>query len=446
MTGKRRLAAPLALALIAASFAAASADAEDNGGIGGFFSHLFGAPPSPTPSPSSKNADSPSPRPSAAAHKPRKKPHEPPPAREASAPSAPAAPSTPSPEASEFVYVLGDSLAISAADGMDEDLENKPEIGVVDRARDASGLARDDYFDWAKAARELVGGNEPALKDKDPKAKDAKEKPAPAAEAKPKIDYVVVMLGINDMQQVRDGKDYVDPLTDRWKAVYSQRIQAVVAPLRAAHVPVLWVGLPPMRSDKFNTQVVALNQIFKDNAEKAGATFVDIFDDFADQSGQFDAFGPNIEGQKVKLRGPDGIHLTAAGGKKLAHFLDAEILKALDKQEPANTDIAALPPDLSRTTDDVNEQIRREMGQPPALAPGPAQGPKPAPVAEAAPEPAPPVVRPEAGPIASLATRPVSPGATLASVVSPVSSEAERILRLGEPPRAAPGRADDFSR
>jgi hypothetical protein len=431
MTSKRRLATQLAVTLIAASFAAASANAEDNnGGIGGFFSHLFGAPPSPTPSPSPKASDSPRP---SAAHKPHKKPHEPAPTREASAPAAP------SPEATEFVYVLGDSLAISAADGMDEDLEGKPEIGVVDRARDASGLVRDDYFDWAKAARELVGGSEPALKDKEAKPKDAKDKPA---QAKPKIDYVVVMLGINDMQQLRDGKDYVDPLTDRWKAIYSQRIQAVVAPLRAAHIPVLWVGLPPMRSEKFNAQVVALNQIFKDNAEKAGATFVDIFDDFADQGGQFDAFGPNIEGQKVKLRGPDGIHLTAAGGKKLAHFLDAEILKVLDKQEPANTDIAALPPDLSRTTDDVNEQIRREMGQPAALTPGP----KPAPVAEAAPEAPKPVVRPEAGPIASLATRPVSPGATLASVASPAASEAARILRLGEPPRAAPGRADDFSR
>jgi hypothetical protein len=452
MTGRPRLAATLSVALIAASFAAASADAEDNGGIGGFFSHLFGPPPSATPSPAPKNSDSPSPRPSAVAHK-RKKPREPSPTREA---SAPAAPSAPSPEATEFVYVLGDSLAISAADGMDEDLEDKPEIGVIDRARDASGLARDDYFDWAKAARELVGGNEPGpkekdAKDKEAKVKDAKEKeskdkPAPVPDTKPKIDYVVVMLGINDMQQLRDGKDYVDPLTDRWKAVYSQRIQAVVAPLHAAHVPVLWVGLPPMRSDKFNAQVVALNQVFKENAEKAGATFVDIFDDFADQGGQFDAFGPNIEGQKVKLRGPDGIHLTAAGGKKLAHFLDTEILKVLNKQEPASTDIAALPPDVGRTTDDVNEQIRREMGQPAALPLGPAPGPKPAPIAEAAPEPPPAPARPEAGPIASLATRPVSPGATLASVVSSPSSPAERILRSGEPPRAAPGRADDFSR
>ena len=77
--------------------------------------------------------------------------------KEAREPSAPVAPATPPPTASKFVYVLGDSLAISAADGMAGDLQSHPDIGVVDRARDASGLVRDDYFDWPKAARELVG-------------------------------------------------------------------------------------------------------------------------------------------------------------------------------------------------------------------------------------------------------------------------------------------------
>ena len=52
--------------------------------------------------------------------------------------------------------------------------------------------------------------------------------------------------------QLASGHD----LTDRWKAIYAQRIQAVVAPLRAAKVPVIWVGLPPMRSEKFNAEMI----------------------------------------------------------------------------------------------------------------------------------------------------------------------------------------------
>jgi hypothetical protein len=391
---------------LAALLLAGPAVAEENG-LGGFFSHLFGGPPQPTPQPTQA---SPSPRASETA--PRKRPRKP--TRDAALPSAPAAPATPPPVASRFVYVLGDSLAISAADGMAQDFQARPEIGVIDRARDASGLVRDDYFDWPKAARDLVAPG------KDGKAA--------------RIDFVFVMLGINDLQPLRDGKDYVDPLTDRWQALYAQRIQAVVAPLKAAHVPVIWIGLPPMRNEKVNAEIVALNQLFKENAEKAGAKFVDVYDAFADQNGAFDAFGPNMEGQKVKLRGPDGIHFTAAGGQKLAHFLDPEALAALKPEGAPKTDFAALPPDVSKAAVDLNEQIRREMGAPGTLAP-PA-----APVVEAPPP------RPEAGAIVSLAARPASPGAALLTAKAAGGSEAERRLRQGDPPPGQPGRADDFSR
>ena len=421
-----------AAVLIAACLAGASASAEE--GLGGFFQHLFGGPPQQAPVSRPVEA-APTSTPRAVARK-RKKPAPP---REA---SAPAAPSPPSPTASKFVYVLGDSLAISAAEGMIDDLQAKPDIGVVVRARDASGLVRDDYFDWAKAARDLAAAREAEAKDSETRNAAPKEKDGAPAPAKPaareKVDFVIVVMGINDMQPMRDGKDYVDPLSDRWKEIYAQRIQAVVAPLRAAHVPLVWVGLPPMRSEKFNAEMIALNQLFKDNAERAGAKFLDVFDDFADQSGQFDAFGPNVEGQKVKLRGSDGIHLTPAGGKKLAHFLDVEVLDALDRKATPNTDIAALPPDVNKATDDINEQIRREMGQPGAT-PGPLRAP------EAASAPLPPP-KPEAGAIASLGARPASPGASLASAASPAPGEAEQLLRRGEPPKAAPGRADDFTR
>lgn len=403
----------LAVALLAACLIAGPAGAQE-GGLGGFFSHLFGGPPQPAPS-SRPSESSPSPRPSST-HRARKRAAQ----RERREPVASA---TPSPTASKFVYVLGDSLAIEAADGMLEDLRSHPDIGVIDRARDASGLVRDDYFDWAKAARDLLAPHDTPVKGKAAKEKEAKPQ-------KPKVDFVVVMLGINDMQAMRDGKDYVDPLTDRWKTLYAQRIQAVVAPLVAAHVPVIWVGLPPMRSDKFNGDMIQLNQLFKDNSERAGAKFIDIFDDFADQNGGFDAYGPNIEGQKAKLRGPDGIHLTAAGGKKLAHFIDSDLLAALGdagETPPAPGEIAALPPDIGKAADDINEQIRREMGLPAAHLSAPAP-------------------RPEAGPVASLAARPSSPGAALVSTATVAGGDALRLLRRGEPPHAEPGRADDFTR
>ena len=164
-----------------------------------------------------------------------------------------------------------------------------------------------------------------------------------------------------------------------------------------------------MRQGKFNADVVKLNEILRDHSEKAGAKFIDIYDAFADQDGQYDAFGPDTNGQSAKLRSSDGIHFTKAGARKVAHFVEAEIRRVLDKRNPVN-DVATLPPDIEQAADDVNAQIRREVGgeTPPTPAPGGA-----APCRPARP-PAPPP-RPLAGPILPLTSRPTSPGATLAS-------------------------------
>ena len=91
-------------------------------------------------------------------------------------------------------------------------------------------------------------------------------------------------------------------LSDKWRELYGQRIERMVAPFKLAHIPVAWVGLPPMRSERFNAQVIKLNELYKEHAEKAGAQYIDIWDAFADEGGQYNAYGPDINGQNAKLR------------------------------------------------------------------------------------------------------------------------------------------------
>ena len=240
------------------------------------------------------------------------------------------------------------------------------------------------------------------------------------------------MLGINDLQPLKDGAETLDPLSDKWKAIYAQRVESLVAPFRDAHIAVAWVGLPPMRSDRFSAEAVALNEIYQEYSGKAEAKYIDIWDAFANPNGQYDAYGPNVDGQNVKLRGLDGIHFTKAGSRKVAHFLESEIRRAFDKTKP-QTEVADLPPDIEQAADDINAQIRRENG-----------------VAEAPPEgqsPAAPPPRPEAGPILSLTARPVSPGGALLERAGepPDLGPLARALRVGAAPEPHPGRADDFS-
>ena len=99
-----------------------------------------------------------------------------------------------------FIAVIGDSLAILAAQGLTDAFADRPDVSIADLARDLSGLTRNDYYDWSKAARDLVAG-------------------------KQKIDVAVVMLGINDVQPLKDGGVALDPLSDKWKTLYAQRVE-----------------------------------------------------------------------------------------------------------------------------------------------------------------------------------------------------------------------------
>src|SRR5689334_13019678 len=64
--------------------------------------------------------------------------------------------------------------------------------------------------------------------------------------------------------------------TEKWEAAYIRRIDAAIAALKSAGVPVIWVGLPAQRNTKPSTDSVYLNELYRSRAEKAGITYVDV--------------------------------------------------------------------------------------------------------------------------------------------------------------------------
>ena len=191
-----------------------------------------------------------------------------------------------------------------------------------------------------------------------------------------------------------------------------------------------------MRTDRFNADIVKLNEIDRAEVEKQGVKYIDIWDAFADQNGQYDASGPNVDGQNVKLRGADGIHFTKAGARKVAHFLEAEIKPRLRQETGRRTRPPTLPPDIEQAAGDINAQIRREMGAP--AEPARRDRPRDARAAQAARR---------ADPVADRRGRfrraARSPRANRRPPARPTL--VARVLRLGEPADPRTGRADDFS-
>src|SRR5450432_4732212 len=78
----------------------------------------------------------------------------------AAAARAPGTPGGAPIEAQFYIDAIGDSLGVLAGEGLTQAYANNSQIAVVTRARGSSGLVRDDYYDWIKAAHDLAAGKD----------------------------------------------------------------------------------------------------------------------------------------------------------------------------------------------------------------------------------------------------------------------------------------------
>ena len=72
----------------------------------------------------------------------------------------------------------------------------------------------------------------------------------------------------------------------------------MIGVLKAKGVPVFWVGLPSVRGARATSEMVYLNDLYRGRAEKAGIIYVDVWDGFVDDAGNYNNYGAG-------LRGPD---------------------------------------------------------------------------------------------------------------------------------------------
>ncbi len=308
------------------------------------------------------------------------------------------------------VLVVGDSMADWLAYGLEDALGDTPDLAVVRKNRASSGLirydSRNEREDWAQVIREAIAANKPkfivmmlGLNDRTsirdrvapptpapapkpptptatptaapttaptagpaaaPTAAPAAEQPPAAAEKKAEAPDAEAPAEAPAIMVPEPPKTTVSTTyyrvhefgTDDWAASYTKRIDATIAALKSAGVPVFWVGLPSIRGPKSTSDMQHLNDLYRASAEKAAVNYIDVWDGFVDENGRFTAQGPDFEGQIRRLRAGDGVHFTRAGARKLAHYLDREIRRvmapgsepvALPSSEPLAPAIAAKP-------------------------------------------------------------------------------------------------------
>ena len=309
-----------------------------------------------------------------------------------------------------IVGVFGDALAYDIARGLDDAYEGNPQAGVYDATNDSQGLAETLLPAWTASIDKAVS--------------DAGH-----------IDAAVIMLGTSDLTPLADDHGGIQqPGTEAWRQTYSERIERLAAAFRNRHIPLIWVGLPIVADAGLASQYADLNAIVREHAARGGASFVDAWEAFTDDGGQYSATGPDVDGQTARLRRNDGLRFTRAGARKLASFAEPDLKREQDRVESSRR-LAAVNTDDSGLFDqalaiDVGAQIRREAGLAP-LTLGGSDGA---------------TIRPREEPVVLLTAPPVSPDGRLASLTAPEPvSPAETALARGLLPPARHGRIDDFT-
>src|SRR6516165_2739436 len=335
--------------------------------------------------------------------------------------------------ATSTVVVVGDSMADWLGYGLDEKYADHPEIGVERKIRATSGLvrydAKNEALDWPQAAKEALSNEKPnaivvmlglndrvPLREKaitQPKRNDepakgqsagqaSQDKAAPPAD----LEAPPQTAGQTEPQHPVSGGPY-DFHTDQWAAIYAKRIDAMIAALKSKGVPVIWVGLPAIRGTKSTSDMNYLDELYRQRAERAGIIYVDIWDGFIDEDGDYALQGPDFEGQTRRLRTADGVHFTKAGAVKIASYVDRELQRVM----PSSVAPVALP--------------------------GPEKTSKSGPAG----------ARPDVGPVLPLTASSGNKGGELLGASPGTISDpiAAKVLSRGESLTAPAGRADDFS-
>ena len=200
----------------------------------------------------------------------------------------------PRPNAKLRSVAVGDSLASGLGVGLEAMFE--PDlVRVWNQGRISTGLARQDYFNWQAAIRQIVDSYRP--------------------------DLVVVMLGQNDNQAQRAADGSAIPIgSTEWVQAYREQANRFLRAATKGGARVVWVGIPIVQDEERWPIYQRLNGIYEEVAASKPkvATYLDTWSLLDDDDGGYTAYVPNERGNPQLMRGPDGVHLLPVGNNFVA--------------------------------------------------------------------------------------------------------------------------------
>jgi uncharacterized protein len=205
----------------------------------------------------------------------------------------------PFPEGDTYkVQVYGDSFAEGLLGGLVEAFNNEPRVSIAKKHKVVGALVRNDFEEDLK----------------------------PEETSRDVVHIGVLMIGLNDRERLRPaggGKALLFG-TDDWQAEYGRRVDRWIKTLKKRNIALYVVGQPPLRRQDANRDAEGITEILREKSYLNGVRFIDLSEGFTDD-GAFTQFGPDVTGNRVKLREGDGVSFTNGGNRKLAHYVEREM-------------------------------------------------------------------------------------------------------------------------
>jgi peptidoglycan DL-endopeptidase LytF len=194
------------------------------------------------------------------------------------------------------VLLVGDSLSIGLGQQMEKALANQPGITFAHLGKVSSGLANPAFFNWDVQLAAQLAAHHP--------------------------DIVLIMVGANDNKPLPSGDGRSLPYgTKDWDQAYGVRLARLHAEVKADNpaAKVYFISVPVMADAAFDAQMVHMNTVLAAKAKALpDCAYIETRDVLADAAGGFASQAKAPDGELVRLRAADGVHVSSAGSRLLA--------------------------------------------------------------------------------------------------------------------------------
>ena len=196
------------------------------------------------------------------------------------------------------VILIGDSIMQGFGWGFENTLKTS-KITIKNLAKASTGLTNKKFYDWSEELKNALEN----------------------LKTRPQNLLILALFGANDAYSYAFEGRALEFGTDAWKQAYEGRIAQIYDIADEYGAQVAWLGMPCMRSEKFDKKMKTLNLIYKDAAQKRGARYIDIGGAICD-NGKYLKQGADNK----PLRNDDGVHISLNGAKKVAIYVVDKLL------------------------------------------------------------------------------------------------------------------------